>query len=338
MRISGLISITTVFIATSLFCSCEKEEPLSVTTNPVNYISAALAFGGGDVSGDKGSSVTARGVCWSLSPEPTLLDAYTVDGSGEGSFTSTLSGLTTSEIYYVRAYASNSDGTVYGREVQFDNTWGESGIFTDSRDGAREYEWVRIGSQIWMAENLAYLPSVSPSTAVSYWDAHYYVYNYEGIDINSAKLSDYYKTYGVLYNWTAAKQACPAGWHLPTDGDWIQLEGNVDGLYLSDSGEWSKYEFRGWDAGIRLRTTSGWNNNGNGTDVFGFSAQPGGILSLGNSFIGTGLSGAWWTSSEYDTFKMQAFYRYLVANNVHKVGRYWLEHINGLSVRCVMDN
>jgi uncharacterized protein (TIGR02145 family) len=338
MKIPGLISISTVIIATSLFCSCEKEDPISVTTNSVSYISTTLAFGGGDVSGDNGSSVTARGVCWSLSPEPTLSDAYTVDGSGEGSFTSTLSGLTFSEIYYVRAYASNSGGTVYGKEVEFDNTWGESGVFIDSRDGAREYEWVRIGSQIWMAENLAYLPSVTPPTVFSYLDPHYYVYNYEGVDINSAKLSDYYKTYGVLYNWTAARTACPAGWHLPTDYEWMVLEESADGLYTISSGQWDRYELRGWDAGIKLRTTSGWNNNGNGTNLSGFSALPGGILSFGDSFIGTGLSGVWWTSSEYDTYKYQAIYRYLVSNYVQKVGRYWLYQNNGLSVRCVMDN
>src|SRR5574344_921488 len=99
-----------------------------------------------------------------------------------------------------------------------------SGTFTDARDG-NQYNWVKIGDQIWMAENLAYLPSVnmvadgSEDAAGSY----YYVYGYDGTNVADAKATANYTTYGVLYNWTAALTACPTGWHLPTDAEWTTL-------------------------------------------------------------------------------------------------------------------
>ena len=104
----------------------------------------------------------------------------------------------------------------------------DEGAFTDTRDG-NTYSTVKLGNQIWMAENLAYLPEVSPSSlgAVNnndYADPFYYVYGYEGSDVGQAKSNVNYGKYGVLYNWQAAIDACPAGWHLPTDADWKELE------------------------------------------------------------------------------------------------------------------
>ena len=82
------------------------------------------------------------------------------------------------------------------------------------------YKVVQIGNQCWMAENLAYLPSVSPPTEGSLIDPYSYVYGYEGTDINEAKTTTNYQTYGVLYNWPATLEACPSGWHLPSDAEW----------------------------------------------------------------------------------------------------------------------
>jgi len=94
----------------------------------------------------------------------------------------------------------------------------------------KNYTTVTLGSQIWMAENLAYLPAVSPSTISSNIEKYYYVYNYQGVDINEAKATSFFSTYGVLYNWPAAmnghasssanpsgvRGVCPDGWHLPS--------------------------------------------------------------------------------------------------------------------------
>ncbi|MFN2380349.1 MAG: FISUMP domain-containing protein, partial [Bacteroidales bacterium] len=97
-----------------------------------------------------------------------------------------------------------------------DDFSGPSGTFVDNRDKI-EYNWVRIGDQIWMAENLAYLPSVSPSSEGSETEPYYYVYAYDGSIVSEAKVTDNYNAYGVLFNWPAALTACPDGWHLPTD-------------------------------------------------------------------------------------------------------------------------
>jgi len=91
----------------------------SVTTRSVSNITDNSATCGGNVTSDGGATVTARGVCWSTGSNPTLSDSYTVDGSGTGSFTSSLTGLSSNTTYYVRAYATNSEGTAYGNQINF---------------------------------------------------------------------------------------------------------------------------------------------------------------------------------------------------------------------------
>jgi uncharacterized protein (TIGR02145 family) len=89
----------------------------SLTTSDVTSITASSASCGGNVTADGGALVTARGVCWSTSPNPTVSGSKTVDGAGAGIFSSTFSGLQPNTLYYVRAYATNSSGTGYGNEV-----------------------------------------------------------------------------------------------------------------------------------------------------------------------------------------------------------------------------
>lgn len=135
--------------------------------------------------------------------------------------------------------------------------------FTDSRDG-KVYKTVIIGEQVWMAENLAYLPVVSPSYTISMKDRHYYVYDYKGIDVNTARATDNYQTYGVLYNWPAAMEACPSGWHLPSDAEWTELINYLGGELV---------------AGNKMKETgtSHWGTTG-GTNESGFTALPSGGL------------------------------------------------------------
>ena len=91
----------------------------SVTTTAISGITPTTATSGGNVTSDGGNAVTARGVCWSTTPNPTIANSKTVNGSGTGVFTSSLTGLTTNTTYYVRAYATNGAGTVYGNEESF---------------------------------------------------------------------------------------------------------------------------------------------------------------------------------------------------------------------------
>jgi len=89
----------------------------TVTTSPVTILSSTTAAGGGSVTYDGGDPVTARGVCWSTSPNPTTSDGFTTDGTGTGEFASAITGLTPGDFYYIRAYATNSVGTAYGDHV-----------------------------------------------------------------------------------------------------------------------------------------------------------------------------------------------------------------------------
>jgi len=89
----------------------------TVITSSVTYITYNSAESGGNITADGGAIITAKGVCWSTSSNPTTADSKTTDGSGTGSFTSSLTGLSPETTYYVRAYATNSEGTAYGNEV-----------------------------------------------------------------------------------------------------------------------------------------------------------------------------------------------------------------------------
>ena len=91
----------------------------TVSTTSVTNITTSSANSGGNVSSDGGSTVTQRGICWSTNPNPTLANTSKASGNGMGSFTTALSGLSSNTIYYVRAYATNSQGTAYGNQISF---------------------------------------------------------------------------------------------------------------------------------------------------------------------------------------------------------------------------
>ncbi len=172
------------------------------------------------------------------------------------------------------------------------------GTFTDNRDG-QTYKTVKIGTQTWMAENINY------QTKGGSWC-------YE----NSA---DSCKKYGRLYDWMTAKTVCPKGWKLPSREDWNRLIATAGGKGI---------------AGKRLKSKIGRNENGNGTDNYGFSALLGGFrFSVGSSYVSGSLGGFWWTATENGG---SAVYRI-----IHYSGDYVDEDdddkSNGFSVRCVAD-
>ncbi|MBO4751721.1 MAG: hypothetical protein J5526_03095 [Bacteroidales bacterium] len=96
----------------------------TVTTSTVSSITSSSATCGGNVTNDGNTTVTARGVCWSTSHNPTISTSHTTNGSGTGSFTGSMTGLTQNTTYYVRAYATNSVGTAYGEEKTFTTSVG----------------------------------------------------------------------------------------------------------------------------------------------------------------------------------------------------------------------
>ncbi len=210
----------------------------------------------------------------------------------------------------------------------------KTGFFRDQRDG-KLYKTVRIGKQEWFAENLAYLPSVVGPATGSTTVSHYYVYGYNGTDVNAAKATGNYSTYGVLYNWPAAmggsttegvQGVCPDGWYLPTDADYKELEMYL-GMTQEDADTLNAWRNSG-SVGSKLGTfTSGGNNSS------GFTALAGGRRITEGSFSSELTSAFFWSSSPSTGNTVS---RNLSSSNVG-VGRNALNRANGFSVRCMRD-
>ena len=238
-----------------------------LTTTEATSITPSSAATGGNVTDAGGGTVSARGVCWSTAQNPTIADSKTTNGTGTGSFTSSLTGLDNGTVYYYRAYATNSSGTTYGQEYHF--------ITPVADIDGNIYQTVKIGTQVWMAENLkttkynddAAIPNV---TDASTWaslstDAYCWFNNDEAY----AK-----PQLGALYNWFAIENGklCPAGWHVPTDADFITMELSI-GLPQDQIDIWN---WRGTDQGKQLKNTTGWLAGENGSNTSGYSAIPSG--------------------------------------------------------------
>src|SRR5450759_2709884 len=124
-KISALRLVTYCSLVMFLFTfgGCTPAAPdvtlAPLTTTAASAITLTTAISGGNITSDGGATITARGVCWNTSTGPTVANSKTTDGSGPGSFASSLTGLTAGATYYIRAYATNSAGTAYGNEVSF---------------------------------------------------------------------------------------------------------------------------------------------------------------------------------------------------------------------------
>ena len=112
----------------------------TVTTSTPSNVTTNSATCGGNVTSDGGATVTARGVCWSTSQNPTISGSHTTDGTGTGSFTSNITGLAESTTYYVRAYATNSEGTSYGSQKSFTTESGGSSATTPTVTTATPFD------------------------------------------------------------------------------------------------------------------------------------------------------------------------------------------------------
>ncbi len=127
---------------------------------------------------------------------------------------------------------------------------------------------------------------------------------------------------------------CPLGWHIPTDEEWKQLEGFADSQYGYPDPEWDISGYRGFDAGLNLKSTSNWNSYGNGTNLYGFTVVPSGYRYSNSNFISLGHFGYFWSSTEN-----------LSNNPIHRMFRFDADGINrygtdkyyGFSIRCLKD-
>jgi uncharacterized protein (TIGR02145 family) len=203
------------------------------------------------------------------------------------------------------------------------------GTFIDERD-AHEYKWVKIGAQTWMAENLAWLPSVSPPSEGTDTESYFYVYDYEAADVSAAKTTNYYTSFGALYNYPAALTACPDGWHLPSDEEWKTME-----IYLGMSSlDAERIAWRqSGEVGVKLKSKFDWYNNANGDNSSDFNALPGGYRSNNGSFEYLSEYAAFWSSTPDESY---AWLRYLYYGNSGVLRSYGYRR-GGLSVRCLQD-
>jgi len=309
----------------------------AITTASLSELGYSSCTGGGTITNDGGSVVSARGVCWSTSQNPTTSNFKTTDGTGTGVFTSDIADLSANTLYYVRAYATNSTGTTYGSErmvILYPNVAG----LTVTDIDANIYHTVKIGTQIWMVESLratkfndgSAIPNVGANTSWSgLVTAGYCWYNNDAANKS---------TYSALYNWYAVNSGklCPTGWHVPTDAEWTRLTD-----YLTSKG----YGYLGNGSNIAksMAETSGWNLSvtaGNvGNDPASnnnslFAALPGGNRIGDGTFNKMGSYSLFWSSTEQDDGS--AFFRSLYYGS-GKVDRAPLFKGNGLSVRCIKD-
>jgi uncharacterized protein (TIGR02145 family) len=288
----------------------------TISTNSIASVTSTTAVSGGNITSDGGGNITARGVCWNTSGNPTITDNKTSNGTGIGNFSSDLTGLSDGTIYYVSAYASNGAGTAYGEPISFITP------VTDIEGNI--YKTVKIGTQIWMAENLkatklntgASITNVQDMTDWANADSPAYCW-YEN--------QSYYKEiYGAIYNWYPVNtgKICPVGWHIPYIEEWDILN-----KYVSSSAK-------------KLRESGyiHWYCQEEGTNETGFTALPGGLRYSSEYYLNTtGFSlitkEIWFWSASIPQGDPQSFFIYCSGtqsahNDSYKDGRY---------IRCVKN-
>ena len=254
----------------------------TVTTDIPSATSTTTGTCGGNVTADNGAPVTAKGVCWGTSPNPVTTPNSTNDGTGTGPFTSSMASLAPNTTYHVRAYATNSAGTSYGA----DRTFTTDPLTVNDNDG-NSYTVIRIGTQLWIDENLK-TTKLNNGTAIDLTEGATDWSNLtnSGYCWYSNNVS-YKNTYGALYNWHAVNTGllCPSGWHTATDNDWLTLKDYLGGELV---------------AGGKLKETgtSNWASPNTGaTDAFRFTALPGGWRTDAGTFQNIRNYGYWWTST-----------------------------------------
>lgn len=293
-----------------------------LTTTETTDITITTAKSGGQIDDNVSFKVTSRGVCWSTSQNPTIDDAHTNDGTGTGSFISNLTGLNEWSTYYVRAYVSDDNETAYGNELSF-KTIGASLIDYDNN----EYDFVRIGNQIWMAENLK-TTHYADGTAIdlvensSSWD-DYVLLNSPAMCYYNNNASNEADTYGALYTWVAARMACPDDWHLPSDAEWTELIDYLGGISVA-GGKMKEPGFTHWES-----------PNTGATNESGFNAFPGGRRNDDGIFNFFSTNAYFWGDTEFYGHQIVYIILYNDDSEVSYSTIYYTDY--GFSVRCLKD-
>jgi len=195
------------------------------------------------------------------------------------------------------------------------------------------YNTIQIFSQCWLKENLN-VGTMIQGTEEMTDNGIMEKYCYNNIPDSCTK-------YGGLFQWDEMMQystqpsiqgICPIGWHIPKDEEWKILGGSVDSKYGIGDTIWDQMGYLNFNAADNLKTTSGWYGSWNGTDLYGFSALPGGMRTHESDFIHIGVSGSWFTYSEVSLDLVWGFH-------FHGGPASWWHYYKtrGFSVRCIRD-
>jgi PKD repeat protein len=257
-----------------------------VATDTVRDIGLNSAICDGNVIADHGIPVTARGTCWSTSPQPTVSDELTADGSGTGTFSSQITGLTKNTIYYARAYATNAIGTAYGEEVQFTtlDQWicgepiaishleGEVAPVSKSVtyqtveniNGAPDLCW--ITSNLGADHQAAAVDDATEASAGWYWQFN----RKQGymVDENiQVPAEGWLNSIDEDADWYPSNDPCAIelgnGWRIPTQSEWVNVENWTD---------WNG----AWDSPLKLHAA--------------------GFIHYDGNFMDRGVQGVYWTT------------------------------------------
>lgn len=316
-----------IVFLTGLFNCCEKGmdniKLPSLTTVEITDFLQSNAVSGGIITSDGGNLIINRGVCWSTVQNPTIVDSKTIDGSGDGSFSSEMTGLIPNTKYYVRAYATNSIGTEYGNEISFTTLkpFPEPGSTVKDFDN-NTYHPIVIGRQVWLIENLrtAHYNNGQPiiQVAGNYDDGGCWDFN------DNPETSN---IYGKLYNYfaiTDSRGICPIGYRIPTEEDWIILTEYLGGNFI---------------AGGKLKHASldYWKSPNDGaTNESGFSALGAGFREMDGTFQAFGYTCYFWSSTAPPTSSQASALGLGYAEKTCGINSAGYKRA-GFSVRCIME-
>ena len=303
-----------IIMCLAFFTSCQKEAGTTskgslptVVIDSITNITSNSSTVHSNATSDGGSAITARGVCWKTSSNPTISDSKTSDGTATGIFTSSITGLNANTTYYVKAYATNSVGTTYGTEVSFKTPLASVKISTQ--------EWTLKNLDVATYRNGDIIPQVTDSAQWANLTTGAWCY-YNNDPANAV-------IYGKLYNWYAVNDPrglAPQGWHIPTKDEWSTLTAFLGSDSL---------------AGGKMKATTLWNSPNTGaTNSSGFTAVPGGARVSDARFMSIGAVGYWWSDKEHDA--TTAVERGLKFDN-SACYMFYITKGCGISVRCVKD-
>jgi hypothetical protein len=218
----------------------------SVTTSSVSLITGNSAICGGEISSAGDTEIIEKGVCWSLSSGPTIDGYHTAEGPGDSSFTSSITNLSPNTSYYIRAYATNSAGTAYGEELNFNtlDIWvcgSPLTVFHEEGDIAPVSKTVTYGttagipgeeSKCWITRNLgadqqaSAIDDVSEQSAGWYWQFnHKQGYKHDGV--NRTPANEWNPGIMEYSNWESANDPCSLtlgdGWRITTESEWSNI-------------------------------------------------------------------------------------------------------------------